>query len=113
MDSAPNFRGKCRCDSGARGGVKRDPPSHHCCRTTPSKEAAQGEERSERATKRLCIASDCLLINLGVKSLKNNHDLHSPSICVRLFNCCCSVEKDHSVHGLSGSPASQAQREKG
>lgn len=80
---------------------------------TPSKEAAQGGKRSAIASKRLRIVADCLLINLRVKSLKNNHDLHSPSICMRLFNCRCSTEKDHGVHVLSGSPASQAQREKG
>lgn len=83
---------------------------HCCCGTPSSKEAAQGGKRSEIVTKRLCIASDCHLINLGVKSLKNNCDLHSPAICMRLFNCCCSVEKDHGVHGWSSSPANQSQR---
>lgn len=93
--------------------MKRHIPLHRCCGTTSSEEAAQGGKRSEIVTKRLCIASDCLVINLRVKSLKNNCDLHSPSICMRLFNCCCSMEKNHGMHGLSGSPVSQAHREKG
>lgn len=93
--------------------MKRHLALHRFCGTTPSKEAAQGGMRSEIASKSLYTASDCLLINLIVKSLKNNYDLHSPSICLRLFNCCCSMEKDHGVHVLSGSPESQAQRGKG
>jgi len=47
--------------------MERHPPlDRFCCGTAPLKEATQGGKRSEIATKRLCIASDCRLINLEV-----------------------------------------------
>lgn len=111
MHSTHDFRGKCMCD--ARCVWRGILPQHCCCRAPLSKEDEQEGKGSEIAAENLCIASDCLLINLWAKSLKNSHDLHSPSVCMRLFNCSYSVEKDHFVHQLSGSPPSQAWREKG
>lgn len=102
MHSTPHFRGKCTY--GGEAWSVADTTTERSC---------TGRKESEIATKRLGIASDFLLINLGAESLKITPTFHSPSICKRLSNCSCSMAKDCGVHGLPGSPVSWAHKKKG